>query len=118
MEKTMPQGAGPTQHLEEVALAGLAGTPRQGLIIGTWGFFIGFAAVALYGPAAQSSRVRCSWVALAVGLLVAAPQLTGSLAAHPVRRLGRPGRRAPADADAVRRFASSACGAWCSSWSR
>ncbi len=32
----------------------LSGTPATGLAMGTWGFFIGFAAVALYGPAARS----------------------------------------------------------------
>ncbi len=79
MEKTMPQGAGPAQHLEEVALAGLAGTPRQGLIMGTWGFFIGFAAVSLYGPAAHAFQQSMHLSPFLVGLLVAAPQLTGSL---------------------------------------
>ena len=79
MEKTMPQVAGPTHPLEEVARAGLAGTPRQGLIMGTWGFFIGFAAVSLYGPAAHAFQQSMQLSPVLVGLLVAAPQLTGSL---------------------------------------
>lgn len=59
--------------------AGLEGNPRQGLIMGTWGFFIGFAAVALYGPAAHAFQLSMHLSPLLVGLLVAAPQLTGSL---------------------------------------
>lgn len=58
---------------------GLEGNPRQGLIMGTWGFFIGFAAVALYGPAAHAFQQSMQLSPLLVGLLVAAPQLTGSL---------------------------------------
>lgn len=61
------------------ARAGLQGNPRQGLIMGTWGFFIGFAAVALYGPAAHAFQQSMQLSPLLVGLLVAAPQLTGSL---------------------------------------
>ena len=61
----------------------LRGSPRTGLMMGTWGFFIGFAAVSLYGPAAKyfQDQMRLSGVAL--GLLVAAPQLMGSLARIP-----------------------------------
>ena len=59
--------------------ARLEGSPRQGLIMGTWGFFIGFAAVALYGPAAHAFQQSMQLSPLLVGLLVAAPQLTGSL---------------------------------------
>jgi MFS transporter, NNP family, nitrate/nitrite transporter len=61
------------------AAAGLEGTPRLGLVMGTWGFFIGFAAVALYGPAAHAFQQSMQLSPLLVGLLVAAPQLTGSL---------------------------------------
>lgn len=59
--------------------SGLRGNPRQGLIMGTWGFFIGFAAVALYGPAAHAFQSSMQLSPFLVGLLVAAPQLTGSL---------------------------------------
>lgn len=62
-----------------MARLGLRGSPRQGLIMGTWGFFIGFAAVALYGPAAHAFQVSMHLSPALVGLLVAAPQLTGSL---------------------------------------
>lgn len=55
------------------------GSPRQGLVMGTWGFFIGFAAVALYGPAAHAFQQSMQLSPLLVGLLVAAPALTGSL---------------------------------------
>jgi NNP family nitrate/nitrite transporter-like MFS transporter len=57
----------------------LSGSPLSGLTMGTWGFFIGFAAVALYGPAARYFQGQMHLSGLALGLLVAAPQLTGSL---------------------------------------
>lgn len=57
----------------------LKGTPTLGLVFGTWGFFIGFAAVALYGPAVNFFQKQMELSGLALGLLVAAPQLTGSL---------------------------------------
>jgi MFS transporter, NNP family, nitrate/nitrite transporter len=70
------------EHADTVAAvsaAGLRGTPRQGLVMATWGFFIGFAAVALYGPAAHAFQLSMGLSPLLVGILVAAPQLTGSL---------------------------------------
>ncbi len=57
----------------------LTGSPAAGLTMGTWGFFVGFAAVALYGPAAKYFQDQMHLGGLALGLLVAAPQLTGSL---------------------------------------
>jgi NNP family nitrate/nitrite transporter-like MFS transporter len=57
----------------------LSGTPALGLTMGTWGFFVGFAAVALYGPAAKYFQEQMQLGGVALGLLVAAPQLTGSL---------------------------------------
>jgi len=57
----------------------LIGNPTGGLVMGTWGFFVGFAAVALYGPAAKYFQEQMHLGGLALGLLVAAPQLTGSL---------------------------------------
>ena len=57
----------------------LMGSPTAGLVMGTWGFFIGFAAVSLYGPAAKYFQDQMHLSGLALGLLVAAPQLTGSL---------------------------------------
>jgi NNP family nitrate/nitrite transporter-like MFS transporter len=58
---------------------GLRGTPTSGLWMGTWGFFIGFAAVSLYGPAARYFQSSMHISGVLLGLLVAAPQLTGSL---------------------------------------
>jgi len=55
------------------------GTPAQGLAGATLGFFIGFAAVSLFGPTAKSLRVILGLSPLEVGLLVAAPSLSGSL---------------------------------------
>jgi NNP family nitrate/nitrite transporter-like MFS transporter len=57
----------------------LSGNPTIGLAMGTWGFFIGFAAVALYGPAATYFQEQMQLGGFELGLLVAAPQLTGSL---------------------------------------
>jgi MFS transporter, NNP family, nitrate/nitrite transporter len=57
----------------------LTGSPTAGLAMGTWGFFVGFAAVALYGPAAKYFQEQMHLGGIALGLLVAAPQLTGSL---------------------------------------
>jgi NNP family nitrate/nitrite transporter-like MFS transporter len=67
------------EALAAIARAGLKGSPQEGLVMGTWGFFIGFAAVALYGPAAHAFQQSMQLSPLLVGLLVAAPQLTGSL---------------------------------------
>lgn len=57
----------------------IRGTPRQGLTSATLGFFIGFAGVVLYGPVATEFESAMGLSGLALGLLVAAPQLTGSL---------------------------------------
>ena len=71
MDKATATGTAP--HVQ------ISGTPAGGLVMGTWGFFIGFAAVALYGPAAHNFQLSMHLSPTAVGLLVAAPQLTGSL---------------------------------------
>jgi MFS transporter, NNP family, nitrate/nitrite transporter len=55
------------------------GTPAQGLIGATLGFFIGFAAVSLFGPTAKSLGRILELSPVEVGLLVAAPSLSGSL---------------------------------------
>ncbi len=55
------------------------GTPAQGLAGATLGFFIGFAAVSLFGPTAKSLRGILALSPLEVGFLVAAPSLSGSL---------------------------------------
>nr|BAL54609.1 MFS transporter, NNP family, nitrate/nitrite transporter [uncultured prokaryote] len=57
----------------------LKGNPTQGLIGATFGFFIGFAAVALYGPAAKNFKEIMGLTGVMMGILVAIPQLTGSL---------------------------------------
>ena len=60
-------------------MATLRGTPNQGLLGATLGFFIGFAAVALFGPTAQRFREVMDLSPIAVGFLVATPALSGSL---------------------------------------
>jgi NNP family nitrate/nitrite transporter-like MFS transporter len=55
------------------------GTPAQGLTGATLGFFIGFAAVALFGPTAARFQQVMQLSPMAVGFLVAMPSLSGSL---------------------------------------
>ncbi len=57
----------------------IKGTPSQGLFGATLGFFIGFAAVALFGPTASAFKDTVGLSPLAVGFLVAMPSLSGSL---------------------------------------
>jgi NNP family nitrate/nitrite transporter-like MFS transporter len=55
------------------------GTPNQGLWAATLAFFVGFAAVALFGPTASRFQEVMHLSPLMVGFLVAAPALSGSL---------------------------------------
>ncbi len=55
------------------------GTPNQALFGATLGFFVGFAAVALFGPTAIRFQQAMGLGPMAVGFLVAIPALTGSL---------------------------------------
>ena len=56
----------------------LKGTPAQGLFGATLAFFIGFAAVALFGPTASRFQQVMHLDPLAIGFLVAMPSLPGS----------------------------------------
>ena len=55
------------------------GNQNLGLYGATMGFFIGFAAVALFGPTSNKLEIAMGLNATLVGLLVAIPNLTGSL---------------------------------------
>jgi len=57
----------------------LKGTPAQGLFGATLGFFVGFAAVALFGPTASKLQDVMHLGPIMVSILVATPALTGSL---------------------------------------
>jgi len=57
----------------------IKGNPRAGLYGATLGFFFGFASVALFGPTAGKFKVLMHLDPEQVGLLVAAPALSGSL---------------------------------------
>ncbi|GMV04622.1 MAG: MFS transporter [Gemmatimonadota bacterium] len=57
----------------------IKGSPRDGLVGATLGFFVGFAAVALFGLTAERFRSVMDLTASQVGLLVAMPALSGSL---------------------------------------
>jgi MFS transporter, NNP family, nitrate/nitrite transporter len=55
------------------------GTPNQGLFGATAAFFIGFAAVSLFGPTAKMLKDLMGLTPTMVGFLVAMPSLSGSL---------------------------------------
>lgn len=55
------------------------GSPQQGLIGATVAFFIGFAAVSLFGPTAKKLQDIMGLTPTMVGFLVAVPSLSGSL---------------------------------------
>ncbi len=57
----------------------IKGNPKQGLVGATLGFFIGFAAVSLFGPTAQKFKEAMGLTPVMVGFLVAMPSLSGSL---------------------------------------
>jgi NNP family nitrate/nitrite transporter-like MFS transporter len=57
----------------------IKGTSRTGLFGATLGFFIGFAAVALFGPTANKLKDLMQLSPVTVGFLVAMPSLSGSL---------------------------------------
>src|SRR4030067_239151 len=57
----------------------IVGTPAQGLAGAPLGFFVGFAAVSLFGTTAKILKGILGLSPLDVGLLVAAPSLSGSL---------------------------------------
>lgn len=87
----------------------LRGTPAGGLWMGTWGFFIGFAAVSLYGPAAHYFQNSMHISGVLLGLLVAAPQLTGSLLRIPFGAwVDKAGGRLPM----ITLFVASLVGMW------
>ena len=60
-------------------MKGIEGTPKHALWSATLGFFVGFAAVALFGPAAKLFQQVMGLGPLAMGFLVAIPALSGSL---------------------------------------
>lgn len=57
----------------------IKGTPGAGLFGATLGFFAGFAAVSLFGPTASQFKEVMDLTPVMIGLLVAAPSLSGSL---------------------------------------
>lgn len=57
----------------------IQGSPQKALWSATLGFFVGFAAVALFGPSANRFQQVMGLGPLALGFLVAIPALSGSL---------------------------------------
>lgn len=62
-----------------LAKYGLKGTPKTGLAITTFGFFVGFSAVSLFGSVATEFNKMLGLSGVLLGFLVGAPQLFGSL---------------------------------------
>lgn len=60
-------------------MAQLKGTPAQGLFAATLGFFVGFAAVALFGPTASRFQQVMHLGPMMISVLVATPALSGAL---------------------------------------
>ncbi|GAB1482257.1 nitrate/nitrite transporter [Treponema sp.] len=60
-------------------MAGIKGTPVQGLTGATLGFFIGFAAVSLFGPTVGFLKDGAGISPVMAGLLISIPNLSGSL---------------------------------------
>jgi MFS transporter, NNP family, nitrate/nitrite transporter len=67
------------QQIEMGTMESIKGTPRQALVGAMGGFFIGFAAVALFGPTAERFKEVMDLEPIQVGFLVAMPALSGSL---------------------------------------
>ena len=65
----------------------VAGTPARGLAGATLGFFIGFAAVSLFGPTVRYLQEAAGFGPVQAGLLVSIPSLTGSLLRIPFSAL-------------------------------
>lgn len=55
------------------------GTPRRGLASATFGFFVGFAGVAVIGPVGEAFQSAMGLSGLLLGLLVGAPSFVGSV---------------------------------------
>ncbi len=65
--------------MKGAAVNQLKGTPRQALLSATLGFFVGFAAVALFGPTAARFQQALHMGPMAIGFLVAVPAFSGSV---------------------------------------
>ncbi|MFP3959995.1 MAG: MFS transporter [Spirochaetaceae bacterium] len=80
----------------ETTLGTVRGTPTQGLIGATVGFFVGFAAVSLFGPTVNYLQEAAGLSAGLAGLLVSVPNLSGSLLRIPFSAMvDRDGGRTP-----------------------
>ena len=57
----------------------IKGSPAQGLFGATLAFFVGLAAVALFGPTAKGLAKSLNLDAISLGFLIGIPSLTGAL---------------------------------------
>ena len=68
----------------------IKGSPAQGLFGATVAFFIGLAAVALFGPTAKSLAKTLNLDAVSLGFLIGIPSLMGALLRIPFGAWSRP----------------------------
>lgn len=81
---------------QTLSLGPVRGTPTQGLIGATVGFFVGFAAVSLFGPTVRYLQDAAGLSAGLAGLLISVPSLSGSLLRIPFSAMvDRDGGRIP-----------------------
>ncbi len=81
---------------QSLTLGQVRGTPTQGLIGATVGFFVGFAAVSLFGPTVRYLQEAAGLSAGLAGLLISVPSLSGSLLRIPFSAMvDRDGGRTP-----------------------
>lgn len=74
----------------------IVGSPKQGLTGATLGFFVGFAAVSLFGPTVVYLKEVVGLSAALAGLLISIPNLSGSLLRVPFAAMvDRDGGRIP-----------------------
>lgn len=79
MDGTDEESGTDAEAYDVLSEVSVGGSPRRGLVGATFGFFIGFAGVVMYGPAAEQFEQALGLSGLLLGFLVAAPNLIGSL---------------------------------------
>ncbi|MCF7805158.1 MAG: MFS transporter [Candidatus Marinimicrobia bacterium] len=76
---TLTQTESPQEKKGRKLADRITGSPNHGLFGATLGFFVGFAAVSLFGPTAKLLDENMMMTSVQLGLLVAMPSLSGSL---------------------------------------
>ncbi len=76
MDDRAGTGGGAAGELDDFSVRG---SPRRGLVAATFGFFIGYGGLVIYGPAADQFEQALGLSGFLLGILVGAPNLIGSL---------------------------------------